>query len=1021
MSVSRVQVLLYTLLLQDRYKMKVDNGLLLYIKNSRMNRVTSSRGEIASLIQRRNEIASSLHHMTVGFNVSSVHMRLPPMLRQRSECERCYMLDSCSTYHASVEHGNGQTSGLDKIFDDRVGHLSRRHKQYFRHWEHLISLEGSDLNRYRKEIWNMDPIVREGLGRCISRLNLISVESNAAGSQYIFQRQRSTDTTVDLVTLPFSVGDFVVLSTHQGQYCLVSGMIRQITSSTVTVECQDASLADDLKPLGPLESLEQFADSETSAAIRARRVNQILAESNRPRTAHIAIGEPTLEPVLWRIDKDELSSSFGLIKNNLMKLFQRDAAAEPVGDGSSRFRGQVNLPDETPSIDMQRKRQLIVDLAPPRFNKNATHLLDDGSKRVVAGQQSATVSTVVPATTVIAAPVQSREDILREFMDIDFDAFADDLVMDESFQHRTDEPPRVEVQITNCRVGHEQQSVTRQPIHQPINQPIKLPPVLAEEFNRLNVDQKRAMSKVLECEDYALILGMPGTGKTTTVAFVIRTLVALGYSVLLTSYTHSAVDNILLKLLAPQQHGVSEMVEKCLRLGRSNQVHESVRACCVPTDLTSTDQLQRFIRGKQVVATTCLGIKDPLLSRMRFDYCIVDEASQITQPVCLGPLRFAERFVLVGDHYQLPPLVRNLEAKEAGLDVSLFRCLCEAHPEAIVSLENQYRMNADIMLLSNTLVYSEKLRCGTAAVASASLILPRFDVMHDLSTTWIRDVLQPSRTVAFLATDNVPAPESSNGQGVMNRVEVQIVVQLIQSLIQGGIEEAQIGVISPYREQLKLFKTALTDLSGVELLTVDKSQGRDKDCILISLVKCNDRQSVGDLLKDWRRLNVAFTRAKKKLIIVGSESTLSSSPLFSSFLDLVRAKNWIYSLPPNAHQLSASSHIVTVSSTVESVKPASSSNSGSDLSRDMITELSLLSEGDLNFEFIPPDRYPPNTGGNGSSSSLVSTSVSSSVPSRIDSNKPTTIRQPSGRHIGIPPNRTILKNVMSDIGDLSNL
>jgi DNA replication ATP-dependent helicase Dna2 len=131
-----------------------------------------------------------------------------------------------------------------------------------------------------------------------------------------------------------------------------------------------------------------------------------------------------------------------------------------------------------------------------------------------------------------------------------------------------------------------------------------------------------------------------------------------------------------------------------------------------------------------------------LFSRRKFDYCIVDEASQITLPTCLGPLRFADKFVLVGDHFQLPPLVRpslgllvyiliclslqvrNPAARKAGLDVSLFRRLSTAHPHAVIDLTHQYRMNEDIMLLSNRLIYGDRLRCGNEEVARRTLVLP---------------------------------------------------------------------------------------------------------------------------------------------------------------------------------------------------------------------------------------------------------------------------------------------------------
>lgn len=118
----------------------------------------------------------------------------------------------------------------------------------------------------------------------------------------------------------------------------------------------------------------------------------------------------------------------------------------------------------------------------------------------------------------------------------------------------------------------------------------------------------------------------------------------------------------------------------------------------------------------------------------------MDEASQITLPVCLGPLRYADRFVLVGDHHQLPPLVRNVEAQKGGLDISLFRLLSERHPQAMTILEHQYRMNGDIMLLSNSLVYDGMLKCGNESVAQRMLQIPDRSALAS-AKSWVRDIL----------------------------------------------------------------------------------------------------------------------------------------------------------------------------------------------------------------------------------------------------------------------------------------
>lgn len=248
------------------------------------------------------------------------------------------------------------------------------------------------------------------------------------------------------------------------------------------------------------------------------------------------------------------------------------------------------------------------------------------------------------------------------------------------------------------------------------------------QYKNLNVDQQRAVRQVIEAEDYALIWGMPGTGKTSTIAFIIKILVERGKTILLTSYTHTAVDALLLKL--------NSLKVPFLRLGKKENIHPSLQPHSLShAGVKTTKELQSIsfsflildlLDSRPVVATTCLGITHPVLSNRHFDYCVVDEAAQITQPVCWGPLRFADVFVLVGDHNQvwmmdiiypkLPPLIRNEEAKLQGMEESLFKTLSDKFSQAVVSLEFQYRMNEDIMLLSNTLVYNFRLRCGTEEV-----------------------------------------------------------------------------------------------------------------------------------------------------------------------------------------------------------------------------------------------------------------------------------------------------------------
>ena len=433
----------------------------------------------------------------------------------------------------------------------------------------------------------------------------------------------------------------------------------------------------------------------------------------------------------------------------------------------------------------------------------------------------------------------------------------------------------------------------------------------------LNVDQKAAIEKVMSAKDYALVLGMPGTGKTTTISQIIRSLVAQGKNVLLTSYTHTAVDNILLKL-RKDNIGI-------FRLGAIAKVHPEIHdfADLAGRPMTTVEDLKRCYT-RQVVATTCLGINHPIFNQRVFDYCIVDEASQITLPVCLGPIRMAKAFILVGDHYQLPPLVQNKEALEGGLDISLFKMLSDKHPSSVVNLEHQYRMCEDIMTLSNTLIYKGRLKCGTPAVAAQSISISDMPALkrhhHDPSsvvttdtrsicigpskgTCWLRDLLDPSTKACFVNTD--PLGHSSreileNGSRITNPGEAALTVQIVESLLTVGVAPTEIGIITLYRSQLALMKQGLRNCPGIEMHTADRFQGRDKGVAVLSLVRSNEMQVVGDLLKDWRRVNVALTRARTKLLILGSKSTLISNDLLSELISLMEVKGWCYNLPPNA-------------------------------------------------------------------------------------------------------------------------
>lgn len=420
-----------------------------------------------------------------------------------------------------------------------------------------------------------------------------------------------------------------------------------------------------------------------------------------------------------------------------------------------------------------------------------------------------------------------------------------------------------------------------------------------------NEQQRRAIERSLSCKDYNLILGMPGTGKTTVICELIRILVSDGKSVLLTSYTNSAVDNVMTKLskILP--------AKSMVRLGSPHRVHETVKNFCIDThDLDDKTEINDLIDVPQVVAVTCLGINDPWLQirTKDFDYVILDEASQVSLPVALGPLRFGNKFVLVGDHHQLPPLIQNDFARENGLQESIFEKLCKKYPQSIAELRLQYRMNKEIMSLSNTLTYNGKLTCGDELTANQRLKMAATPTHEE---PWLTKATDPSKPVVVLDYDLWKTQQnyssmivrrfgalyetSDHGQ-LKNIGEATIVTDLVRSLKAHGIQNEQIGIMTIYKGQMTLLRELLRH-EDIETLTADQFQGRDKDCIILSMVKSNSSNEPGQLLKDLRRINVAMSRAKSKLIIVCSWKCISSVPVLQGFAAHVQANHWLQSEP----------------------------------------------------------------------------------------------------------------------------
>ncbi|KYM81394.1 DNA2-like helicase [Atta colombica] len=419
--------------------------------------------------------------------------------------------------------------------------------------------------------------------------------------------------------------------------------------------------------------------------------------------------------------------------------------------------------------------------------------------------------------------------------------------------------------------------------------------VSAKIISDLNENQQRAVLKAIAAQEYILIKGMPGTGKTQTLVALIELLQELGSSVLITAHTHSAVDNILLKLL--------ERNIDFLRLGSTKQIHPLLTCKNEEYALASCDSpedLETLYNSKRIVGVTCYGAYHALLRRRSFDVCVVDESAQIMLPTVLRPLYSAHKFILVGDPDQLPPIIKNKTAAKLGAGESLFVRLDSDNNT--INLWKQYRMNGSIMRLANETTYRGKLVSGSKQIENATLTGTNMEQVLSSCERWVRSALSRNLDDSVMVlntgrTYNLNV-ESGNRDIILNQMysniwEVAITLRLVQVLIEAGVCARNIGIIAPYNAHINLLKKVID--KEVEINTVDQYQGRDKDVILYSCTKSveSETKKEFEILDDQRRLTVAITRARHKLIIIADKVTLLRYVPFKNLFDVIEEKNVI--------------------------------------------------------------------------------------------------------------------------------
>lgn len=432
-------------------------------------------------------------------------------------------------------------------------------------------------------------------------------------------------------------------------------------------------------------------------------------------------------------------------------------------------------------------------------------------------------------------------------------------------------------------------------------------------FPWLNSSQESAVNEVLRAKDVAIVHGPPGTGKTTTLVETIYETLRRESQVLVCAPSNMAVDWISEKLV---DHGL-----QVLRIGNPTRVNDKMLSFTYEhrfsdhPDYPQLWSIRKNIRELQqqkgksdtarkkinslkdratelelrireqllgearVIACTLAGSANKILNGMKFSSLFIDEAGQALEAACWIAMRKAGRVILAGDHQQLPPTIKCIEAAKGGLDKTLMQTLVEKHPECVTLLQIQYRMNEAIMRFSSDWFYQGKLQSDPSVKN--------------------RSILELDYPIVWLNTEGLDCNEEFVGEtfGRINKEEAELSIQHLKNYIQKIgkermlSERIDIGLISPYKAQVQYLRQKVKGDSFFKpykhlltINTVDGFQGQERDIIIISLVRANEQGEIG-FLRDLRRMNVAMTRARMKLIILGDASTLRKHPFYNKLFE----------------------------------------------------------------------------------------------------------------------------------------
>lgn len=437
----------------------------------------------------------------------------------------------------------------------------------------------------------------------------------------------------------------------------------------------------------------------------------------------------------------------------------------------------------------------------------------------------------------------------------------------------------------------------------------------AMRFPWLNASQEKAVNEVLWAKDVAVVHGPPGTGKTTTLVEAIFETLRRESQVLVCAQSNMAVDWISEKLV---DRGINVLrignptrvndkmlsftyerrfeahpdypqlwsIRKAIRELRQQRKHADSWHQKMDRLKSRATELELRIRSSlfgeaRVIASTLTGAANRVLEGEKYSTLFIDEAAQALEAACWIAIRKAGRVILAGDHCQLPPTVKSIMALKGGLGKTLMERIVENKPETVTLLKMQYRMNEQIMKFSSEWFYH--------------------GMMESAPTVSHRGILDYDTPMMWIDTAECDGKEEFVGEnfGRINRAEAELTLQTLQQYLekigkQRILEESiDVGIISPYRAQVQLLRKELRKREFfrpyrhlLTVNTVDGFQGQERDIILISLVRSNDGGDIG-FLRDLRRMNVAITRARMKLIILGSSETMTSHPFYKKLYEYV--------------------------------------------------------------------------------------------------------------------------------------